>query len=82
MKLLIMYFFCSIILIANINALSAKNKSLNHSRKHKLRKQHIRPNVHDIKRFLKPMIAQEAQAYRPQEVDSLADYNKLSEGNN
>jgi hypothetical protein len=81
MKFLIMSFFCFMLIIANINALSTENRSHHQSHKHKLKKQHYRPNVHDIKRFLKPMIAPEAQAYRPQEVDSLANYNKLSEGN-
>ena len=77
MKFLIMYFLCSMILIDSIYSLSNKHKSKHHSRKSK--KQHIRPNVHDIKRFLKPMIAPPTQAYHPTEVDSLQDVNKMSD---
>merc|ERR1740139_142132 len=75
MKFLIMYFLCSMILIDSIYSLSNKHKSKHHSRKSK--KQHIRPNVHDIKRFLKPMIAPPTQAYHPTEVDSLHDVDML-----
>lgn len=81
MKFLIMYFICSIIVIGNINALSNKHKSRHHSQKNKIKKQHIRPNVHDIKRFLKPMIAPPESAYHPQEVDSLSEAKKISDGN-
>jgi hypothetical protein len=81
MKLLIMYFICSIIVIDYINALSTSSQSHYHSRKIRSKKQNIRPNVHDIKRFLKPMIAPPESAYRPQEVDSLAELKKASEGN-
>jgi hypothetical protein len=79
MKFLIMYFLCSMILIDSIYSLSNKHKSRHHSRKSN--KQNIRPNVHDIKRFLKPQIAPEAQAYQPTLVDSLNDVNKMSDGN-
>lgn len=71
MKLFIVYFFCSIIFIANINALATENKFHNHHHKSRSHKQNIRPNVHDIKRFLKPMIAAPEQPYIPEEVSSL-----------
>ena len=79
MKFLIMYFFCSIIVIDNINALSSQNQSHNHSRKSRSKKQRIRPNVHDVNRFLKPMISPSEQAYIPNEVNSL-NFNMNSEG--
>merc|ERR1712032_1688993 len=77
MKFLIMYFLCSIILIESIYSLSNKHKSRHRMRK--LRKQYMRPNVHDIKRFLKPMIAPPSQAYHPTMVDSLQETNKMSD---
>jgi hypothetical protein len=80
MKFLIMYFICSIIVIDNLNALSTHSHSRHHSKKSRSKKQHIRPNVHDIKRFLKPMISPPESAYRPQEVDSLSEAKRASEG--
>jgi hypothetical protein len=79
MKFLIMYFFCSIIVFENINALSSQNQSRHHSRKSRSKKQNIRPNVHDIKRFLKPMISPPEQAYIPKEVSSLGNYDMKSD---
>ena len=78
MKFLIMYFLCSMILIESIYSLTNKHKSRHHSRKNK--KQVIRPNVHDVKRFLKAQITPETQAYQPTLVDSLQDTNKMSDG--
>lgn len=77
MKSLIMSFFCIMIIISNINS----HKSHNHKHKLSHKKQHYRPNVHDIKRFLKPQIAPEESAYRPEEVDSLSNLHKASDGN-
>lgn len=83
MKFLIMYFICSMILIGNFYALNSKNKFHNFASTDtkKNRKQNIRPNVHDIKRFLKPIVTPPSQAYIPTEVNSLSDINKMSDGN-
>lgn len=85
MKFLIVYFICSMILIGNFYALEFRNRNrfrnFANTNKYRGRKQNIRPNVHDIKRFLRPMITPPDQEYKPTEVDSLQDINKMSDGN-
>ena len=60
MKFLIMYFFCSIIIIDNINALHTKTNTQNHSHKSRSRtrskKQFQEQNFQNLEHFLKPKI--------------------------
>jgi len=70
MKYFIMYFFFSIVIISNVQSLESS----------KSRKQHIRPNVNDIKRYMRPIMQGPDAPYIPKEVDNLINYQK-SDGN-
>jgi hypothetical protein len=72
------------ILVGNFYALNSENRLHSFAKidSNKSRKQNIRPNVHDIKRFLKPIVTPPSQAYIPTEVDSLQDINKMSDDGN
>ena len=71
MKYLVMYFFFSIVIIGNMQSLESS----------KSRKQSVRPNVSDIKRYLKPLMQAADSPYIPKEVDTLAINDVKTEGN-
>ena len=69
MKSLIMYFFCAIIIIDNINALTTQTELETQSQKfkHTNKKQYPRQNFNDASRFS----PQPQQGYIPREVNSI-----------
>jgi hypothetical protein len=70
MKFFIVCFFFYVIMIGNIQTLESL----------KSKKQNYRPNVSDIKRYMKPIMQAPDAPYIPKEVDTLNNFDVKSEG--
>jgi len=69
-KFMMVYFFLSLIIISNVQSLE----------KFKSKKQNIRPNINDIKRYMRPIMQAPDAPYIPKEVDTLNNFDVKSDG--